>query len=210
MQAAAEVPRGPTVVQVLAQHVVVVLLAVGTLGVDDFGHVLNVCVTIVRLGAVRFHLWVFTAIRDCFTLTFNDNRGSCYLSVPSSLSPRCAACRQARESLMGKDGGDLALKLILCTASLLSIASLFLLVMVRAGMKDKSSVPARLLDTGVCARPQPASRLRAAIELPCSPLLSLLRRLHPPHHSRTLYLLTHIPFQRSQLAFVLVARSRSA
>ena len=99
---------------------------------------------------------------------------------------------------MGKDGGDLALKLILCTASLLSIASLFLLVMVRAGMKDKSSVPARLLDTGVCARPQPASRLRAAIELPCSPLLSLLRRLHPPHHS-------HIPFHLSQLAFVLVA-----
>jgi hypothetical protein len=112
---------------------------------------------------------------------------------------------------MGKDGGDLALKLILCTASLLSIASLFLLLMVRAGMKDKSSVPARLLDTGVCARPQPASRLRAAL-LP-SALIARLRRLHPPHHSHTARTYTNtqtVCFHLSQLAFVLVARSRSA
>ena len=63
---------------------------------------------------------------------------------------------------MGMDGGDLALKLILCTASLLSIASLFLLLMVRAGMKDKSSVPARLLDTGVRTAPtrEPPSSCR--------------------------------------------------
>ena len=59
---------------------------------------------------------------------------------------------------------ECVLKSILCTfggTSLLCIASL-LRVVVRAGLKDKSSVPARLLDTGVHMAPTcqpPSSRL---------------------------------------------------
>ena len=70
------------------------------------------------------------------------------------------------------------LKSILCTfggASLLCIASL-LRVVVRAGLKDKSSVPARLLDTGVHMAPTcqpPSSRL--SVPLAPSP--------PSPHHT---------------------------
>ena len=74
--------------------------------------------------------------------------------------------------------GDFVLESILCTfggAALLCIASL-LRVVVRAGLKDKSSVPARLLDTGACMAPTcqpPSSRL--SVPLAPSP--------PSPHHT---------------------------
>jgi hypothetical protein len=56
---------------------------------------------------------------------------------------------------MGMGDGELfVLKLILRTfgaALLLCVPRLLRLVAGRAGLKDKSSAPARLLDTGVCA-----------------------------------------------------------
>jgi len=77
------------------------------------------------------------------------------------------------------------LKSILCTfggAALLCIASL-LRVVVRAGLKDTSSVPARLLDTGACMAPtcQPPSS-RPSVPLAPSP--------PSPHHTHAQYIVT--------------------
>ena len=77
--------------------------------------------------------------------------------------------------------GDFVLKSILCTfggAALLCIASL-LRVVVRAGLKDTSSVPARLLDTGACMAPtcQPPSSRPSVPLAPWPP---------SPHHTHTL------------------------
>ena len=79
------------------------------------------------------------------------------------------------------DGELFVLKLILCTfgaALLLCVPRMLRLVVGHAGLKDKSSAPARLLDIGVCTWPK-----RPASHAPRYPTRSgVLPHLTPPQH----------------------------